>query len=101
MFAPDHQRVADKLLRVCRPGGVIGMANWTPEGSIGEFLRLFGPYLPPPPGGIPPVAWGTEEHVATLFGDRVESLWTGRRSPGPGEPARYEYEYLLVVAHKK
>lgn len=80
MFAPDHQRVADQMLRVCRPGGTIAMANWTPDGSIGEFFRLFGKYTPPPPAGTPPVAWGSEEHVRALFGDRVESLWTQQQS---------------------
>lgn len=75
MFAPDHQRVADELLRVCRPGGTIGMLNFTPEGLAGEFFGTLGPYLPsPPPGALPPLLWGSEHHVRDLFGDRVATL---------------------------
>jgi ubiquinone/menaquinone biosynthesis C-methylase UbiE len=80
IFAPDHQAVADELLRVCRPGGTIGMINFTPEGLAGDFFALFGEYAPPPPpGALPPVMWGSEEHVRELFGDRVVSLHTTRR----------------------
>ena len=80
MFAPDHRAVADELLRVCRPGGVIGMANFTPEGGAGEFFGVFAPYLPPPPPGAqPPVLWGDEAHVRELFGDRAASLDLERR----------------------
>jgi 2-polyprenyl-6-hydroxyphenyl methylase/3-demethylubiquinone-9 3-methyltransferase len=144
MFAPDHSATAAELLRVCKPGGVIGMVNWTPRGSIGEFFTVFGPPLDPSPA-----LWGVEEHVRILFGDRVEPLHAEERSLhvdrfadpteycdyyranfGPtiaaysafgkdqkalldqeflayaersnhaaaGEPARYEYEYLLVTA---
>ena len=75
IFAPDHQRVADELLRVCRPGGTIGMLNFTPEGLAGDFFGVFVPYMPaPPPNSSPPLMWGSEEHVRELFGDRVESL---------------------------
>lgn len=75
IFAPDHQAVADELVRVCRPGGTIGMINFSPDGVAGEFFELFGRYAPPPPlGGLPPTAWGSEEHVRALFGDRVASL---------------------------
>jgi ubiquinone/menaquinone biosynthesis C-methylase UbiE len=153
IFAPDHQAVADEMLRVCRPGGIIGMANFTPDGLAGEFFDLFARYAPaPPPGALPPVLWGSERRVRALFGDRVASLRTDRRvyteraaSPhayreifketfgpavatyaslageperaaaldrdflnfatranrgGPGGPAEYDYEYLLVVARK-
>jgi 2-polyprenyl-6-hydroxyphenyl methylase/3-demethylubiquinone-9 3-methyltransferase len=80
MFAPDRHRVADELLRVCRPGGTIGMINFTPEGTGGAFFRLFAPYVPPPPpGAVPPVMWGDEEHVRKLFGQRIESLEMTRR----------------------
>ena len=73
MFAPHHQAVADELVRVCRPGGTIGMLNWTPEGMIGSLFRLMGTFAPaPPPGAQPPPLWGSEEHVGELFGDRVE-----------------------------
>ena len=73
MFAPHHQDVADELVRVCRPGGTIGMLNWTPEGMIGALFRTMGPFAPPPPPGAqPPPLWGGEEHVRELFGDRVD-----------------------------
>ena len=72
MFAPNQQAVADELVRVCRPGGTIGMMNFTPEGNGGEFFALLAPYAPPPPpGAAPPVLWGEEDHVRRLFGDRV------------------------------
>ena len=75
IFAPDHQRVADELLRVCRPGGTIGMLNFTPEGLAGDFFAVFAPYMPPPaPGSSSPIMWGSEEHVRELFGDRVAEL---------------------------
>jgi len=80
MFAPDHRAVAGELVRVCRPGGTIGMANFTPDGLGGEFFAVFAPYLPaPPPGALPPVLWGSEEHVRALFGDRVEWLELTRK----------------------
>jgi SAM-dependent methyltransferase len=73
MFAPQHQDVADELVRVCRPGGTIGMLNWTPEGMIGALFRTMGPFAPPPPPGAqPPPLWGSEDHMRELFGDRVE-----------------------------
>ena len=73
MFAPQHQKVADELVRVCRPGGTIAMLNWTPEGMIGDLFRTMGPFAPPPPpGASPPPLWGSEEHMKELFGDRVE-----------------------------
>jgi ubiquinone/menaquinone biosynthesis C-methylase UbiE len=64
MFAPMHQQVTDELVRVCRPGGTIGMLNWTPEGMIGALFRTMGPFAPsPPPGAQPPPLWGSEDHV--------------------------------------
>jgi SAM-dependent methyltransferase len=73
MFAPHHQEVADELVRVCRPGGTIGLLSWTPEGMIGALFRTMGPFAPPPPPGAqPPPLWGGEEHLRGLFGDRVE-----------------------------
>jgi len=75
IFAPDHRAVADELLRVCRPGGTIGMINFTPEGRAGDFFEVFGRYAPPlPSGALPPIMWGSEEHVRELFGARVASL---------------------------
>jgi SAM-dependent methyltransferase len=73
MFAPHHQAAADELVRVCRPGGTIGLLSWTPEGMIGALFRTMGPFAPPPPPGAqPPPLWGGEEHVRDLLGDRVE-----------------------------
>ena len=75
MFAPRHQDVADQLVRVCRPGGTIGLLSWTPEGMIGALFRAMGPFMPPPPPGAqPPPLWGGEDHLRELFGDRVD--WT-------------------------
>ena len=72
MFAPHHQEVADELVRVCRPGGTIGLLSWTPEGMIGALFRAMGPFAPPPPPGAQPAPlWGSEEHLGELFGDRV------------------------------
>jgi ubiquinone/menaquinone biosynthesis C-methylase UbiE len=80
IFAPDHQRVANELVRVCRPGGIIGMANFTPEGLAADFFGLFARYAPPsPPEALPPVLWGSEAHVQELFGNRVELLEMVRR----------------------
>lgn len=79
MFAPDQERTAGELLRVCRSGGKIGMANWASDGFIGEMLRVHARYLPPPPGLKPPVLWGTEERVRELFGDGITSLQNTRR----------------------
>jgi ubiquinone/menaquinone biosynthesis C-methylase UbiE len=68
MFAPDHAKSAAEMLRVCRPGGRIGMANWTPEGFIGQMFKTLGRHLPPPS------LWGTEAHLRTLFGDQAASI---------------------------
>ena len=73
MFAPNHQDVADELIRVCRPGGTVGLLSWTPEGMIGALFRTMGPFAPPPPPGAQPAPlWGSEKHLGELFGDRVE-----------------------------
>jgi ubiquinone/menaquinone biosynthesis C-methylase UbiE len=81
MFAPDHRAVADELLRVCRPGGAIGIASFTPEGLGGSFFGLLASFMPPPtPAAEPPLLWGAEDHVRGLFGHRVESLDMARRT---------------------
>jgi SAM-dependent methyltransferase len=73
MFAPHHQPVADELVRVCRPGGTIGLLSWTSDGMIGALFRTIGPFAPPPPPGAqPPPLWGTEAHLDELFGPRVD-----------------------------
>ena len=80
MFAPDHERAAAELVRVCRPGGTIALASWTPEGFIGGLLRKIGKHVPPPAGVRPPTLWGDEEHLSPLLGPRVEDLHTERRT---------------------
>jgi SAM-dependent methyltransferase len=81
MFAPFHQQAADELIRVCKPGGRIGLINWTPEGHIGQLFATMKPYVPaPPPGAQPPPLWGQEEHVRALLGDRVTDVVTERRT---------------------
>ncbi|MFF4585602.1 class I SAM-dependent methyltransferase [Streptomyces sp. NPDC001388] len=80
MFAPHHQQAADELVRVCRPGGRIGLINWTPEGFIGQMFTAMRPYAPPPPPGAQPAPlWGDESHVRALFGDRVTGMHARRR----------------------
>jgi SAM-dependent methyltransferase len=69
MFAPDHKRTADEMLRVCRPGGTIAVACWTPDGSMGRMVRALAELVPPPPGSTPPLLWGTMEHQRELLGD--------------------------------
>lgn len=79
MFAPHHQAAADELVRVCRPGGKIGLLSWTPEGMIGALFATMKPFAPPPPpGASSPPLWGSEEHLQGLFGGRV-GLHTLRR----------------------
>ena len=74
MFTADHQRAADELLRVCRSGGVVGLANWTPAGFVGQMLKLVGRHVPPPPGLQPPTRWGTEEGIRDLLGAGTAEL---------------------------
>ncbi|CAM3705885.1 class I SAM-dependent methyltransferase [Mycobacterium frederiksbergense] len=81
MFAPRHQRSADELVRVCRPGGTIGLINWTPTGFIGQLFATMKPFAPPPPPGASPAPlWGDEAHVTELFGDRVADVSMRRRT---------------------
>ncbi|MFG2089248.1 class I SAM-dependent methyltransferase [Spirillospora sp. NPDC048824] len=80
MFAPHHQAAADELVRVCRPGGTIGLLSWTPEGFIGEMFKTMKPFAPPPPPGAqPPPLWGGPGHVEALLGDRVTDLTFRRK----------------------
>jgi SAM-dependent methyltransferase len=84
MFAPDQERAAAELLRVCRPGGTIALASWTPDGFIGDMLRIVSRHLPPPPGVRPPVEWGSVTRLDELLGggiaqlDAHESVYTFR-----------------------
>jgi SAM-dependent methyltransferase len=81
MFAPHHQIAADELLRVCRPGGRIGLLSWTPTGFVGELFRTMKPYAPPPPPGAQPAPlWGDEDHVRALLGDRVTDVVAKRQT---------------------
>ena len=73
MFAPDHQRVADELVRVCRPGGTVALLNWTPSGMLGALFATMKPFAPPPPPNARPAPlWGSEDHLRELFGERLE-----------------------------
>lgn len=80
MFAPNHKRAAAELARVCRPGGRIALACWTPGGFIGETFRVFSRYLPPAAGLQPPVCWGDVDYQRVLFGDSAASLTSYRRT---------------------
>ena len=79
MFTPNQERAAAELARVCRPGGKIGLANWTPSGFIGELFKVIGRHLPPPSGVKSPSLWGTEERLRELFGERITSIEAHRR----------------------
>lgn len=81
MFAPHHHQAADELVRVCRPGGTLGLISWTPDGLVGRMFAVTAPYAPPPPpGSAPPPLWGREDYVRTLLGDRVTGLTAERRA---------------------
>lgn len=94
MFAPDHARTTAELLRVVRPGGVIGFSCWTPEGSIGDMFVTTASMMPPPPPGFqPPILWGTEDHVRELLGPHVRDLAFERKT------VRWEDESLEGYAN--
>ncbi len=80
MFAPDQPQTASELLRVCRPGGLIGLAAWTPEGFLGDWFRATAVHAAPPAGLASPLRWGTEEGIADLLGDEVSSIHTQKRA---------------------
>ncbi len=95
MFTPDQEKAAGELLRVCRSGGRIGLANWTPDSYIGNMFRTHGKHVPPPPGIKPPPLWGTEERVRELLGEGVSSLEATRRTYHLRYPsARYFVDYF-------
>ncbi len=74
MFAPNHAQCARELLRTCRPGGRIGLANWTPRSFIGQLFAVVGRHVPPPAGITSPARWGAEDHLHTLFQDGAASI---------------------------
>jgi ubiquinone/menaquinone biosynthesis C-methylase UbiE len=74
MFSPDQSKAAAELARVCRPGGRIGLANWTPAGFIGQLFKTLGRHVPPPVGAQSPSLWGVETHLAQMFGERATTL---------------------------
>ena len=80
MFAPDQEKAAQELIRVCRRGGRIGLGNWTPDGFWGQTFALVGRYLPPPAGVRPPPEWGTEKRLEELFSDFTSSMAVSKRS---------------------
>ena len=85
MFTPNQARAASELLRVCKPGGRIGLANWTPEGFIGQVFKTLGKYLPPPAGARSPALWGTRAALEEMFGHQASSIKT--------EPRRFNFRY--------
>ncbi|WEJ74172.1 class I SAM-dependent methyltransferase [Pseudomonas sp. PSE14] len=80
MFTPDQPKAAAELARVCRSGGRVGLANWTPEGFIGQLFKVLAGYIPPAAGVRPPSAWGREEHLRELFGDSISELRASRQT---------------------
>ncbi len=79
MFTPDQERAAAEMLRVCKPGGRIGLANWTPASFVGEIFKTMGKYLPPAAGVKSPALWGTEARLRELFGKRIDSMAIERK----------------------
>ena len=80
MFAPEQDKTASELLRVCKPGGRIGMANWVPDGEVGKMFMTVAKHVPPPPGVKPPLLWGVEESLRGFFGDGISDLRVERKA---------------------
>jgi SAM-dependent methyltransferase len=85
MFTPNQDQAASELVRVCKSGGKIGLANWTPEGFIGQIFKTLGKYLPPPPGARSPALWGTRARLEEMFGRDASSIKT--------EPRLFNFRY--------
>lgn len=85
MFSPDQGRTASEMLRVCRSGGRIGLANWTPDGFIGQMFKTIGKHLPPPAGLKSPALWGTSEWMEKAFGAESSAL--------KAEPRNFVFRY--------
>lgn len=79
MFAPDHAQSAREMSRVCRSGGRIGLANWTPQGFVGQMFKTLGKHVPPPAGALPPSRWGDEAVLRELFADSMASIEASRQ----------------------
>ncbi|MEX2107379.1 MAG: class I SAM-dependent methyltransferase [Solirubrobacterales bacterium] len=95
MFAPDQPKAASELLRVVKPGGRIGMGNWTPDGAVGKMFKTIAKHAPPPPGVDSPLLWGTEERLQELFGDGIADLRVERRiSRQPFRSADHYIEFF-------
>jgi ubiquinone/menaquinone biosynthesis C-methylase UbiE len=95
MFAPDQPKTAGELLRVTKPGGRIGMANWTAEGSVGQMFKTISKHAPPPPGVESPLRWGSEDSVRDLFGEGVSEIRFERRiSRQPFRSADHYIEFF-------
>jgi SAM-dependent methyltransferase len=95
MFAPDQERTAAELLRVTKPGGRIGMANWTPDGAVGGMFMTVAKHVLPPPGIKPPLLWGSEERLRELFGEQITDLRIERRiSRQPFRSATHYIEFF-------
>jgi ubiquinone/menaquinone biosynthesis C-methylase UbiE len=85
MFTPNHDQAAAELMRVCKSGGKIGLANWTPEGLIGQVFKTLGRYLPPPAGAKSPALWGTRGHLMAMFGPAAAEI--------SAEPRIFNFRY--------
>src|SRR5262245_34905095 len=85
MFTPNQERAAAELVRVCKSNGQIGLANWTPEGFIGQLFKTLGKYLPPPAGAKSPLLWGTRGRLTEMFGAAAISIRT--------EPRNFNFRY--------
>ncbi|MFL5873761.1 MAG: class I SAM-dependent methyltransferase [Solirubrobacterales bacterium] len=95
MFAPDQPKTADELLRVTKPGGRIGMANWTPDGAVGAMFQTIAKHAPPPPGVESPLLWGTEDRARELFGHGVSDIrFEPRISRQPFRSADHYIEFF-------
>src|SRR5947199_2285462 len=80
MFTPDQDRAASELLRVCKSGGKIGLANWTADGFIGQMFKTLGKYLPPPAGAKSPALWGTQARITEMFGAAAAFIQAEKRN---------------------
>jgi len=85
MFTPDQEKAGAEMLRLCRPGGKIGLANWTPQGFVGQMFKTLGQYLPPPAGAKSPALWGTRERLTELFSSGIGSIYA--------EPRHFMFRY--------